>query len=88
MNDTGSLPVGMEARGNRMIAALRPSDCFLEIEVFSEWDGAVLQCSIRERDTGVPAFSGTVTVKDRVFSVPRLYNYVEYLLKLSAPTGE
>lgn len=88
MNDTGSLPVGMEAHGNRMIAALRPSDCFLEIEVFSEWDGAVLQCSIRERDTGVPAFSGTVTVKDRVFSVPRLYNYVEYLLKLSAPTGE
>ena len=38
MNQAGILPAGMEQSGNPLIAALRPSDCRLEIEFYEKWE--------------------------------------------------
>lgn len=82
------MPAGMEQSGNPLIAALRPSDCRLEIEFYEKWEGASVQCRVLECGRDNAAFCGTVTVQERRITIPRLYNQVEYTLEVRVPDGE
>ena len=56
MKQAGILPARMGKSGNPLIAALRPSDCRLEIEVYPELEGTTLSCRVMEQGGG-EAFS-------------------------------
>lgn len=86
MKQAGILPARMGKSGNPLIAALRPSDCRLEIEVYPELEGTTLSCRVMEQGGG-EAFSGRIEVKNSVIVIFRLLNYVEYRLELCMEDG-
>lgn len=68
--------------GNLRIAALRPGDCRLEIELCPIEINGTVTCEIKERENGAVAFSAEVAAEENRIEISRLYNYVEYSLVL------
>ena len=75
MKQAGILPARMGKSGNPLIAALRPSDFRLEIEVYPELEGTTLYCRVIKL-CRIPAGTlyGGRNVRNAPFSV-RVYTW-------------